>query len=171
MSRFVSIAIVAAMALWIIDTGGIGAGTAWADFFAEWDSNKRLGRLVPSLHHGGVVFEDCAGNRWTIAGAKFEWTDETCPAQTGTRGSTLALDGVSPKPRACSLCMENPDLVDLRRKAPGALDTFLKNYQCHPDFLGLFEQQGPRMSDRLDPETLQSLPQPGSLLGPGSAVK
>lgn len=85
-----------------------------------------LGRLVPSFY-GGVVFEECGGERWTIAGADLTWTDESC----ATGRSELSTDvsvangwgnpvvgGNPPKPTLCGLCSESPDLVDLLKPIP-----------------------------------------------------
>ena len=143
MSRFTPASIAVAMTtLWILGIGTVWTGTAQAEFLAQLDEGEpRLGRLVPSFQ-GGVVFEECSGQRWTIDGGDFSWTDKTCPRQAS--GSWSAAPpvpddgGGRPKPKACPMCMEGPDLVDLMREAPGlsnrlilslpALDAYIKAY-------------------------------------------
>lgn len=89
----------------------ITTGVARAEFLGKWDGEVRLGNLLPSFS-GGVVFEECSGERWTIAGGGFVWTPKKCEITEG--------DGVPgfppmpfkppsgelnpPKPKRCPTC-------------------------------------------------------------------
>ncbi len=98
--------------------------TASAEFLMKVDEGKKiLGNLIPSFY-GGVIFKACDGEKWTINGGNFTWTDKKCeqnakkdlsrywgnPFLAGTSG------GTKPKPRACPNCNEGPDILDLIKK-------------------------------------------------------